>query len=246
MSAVLSLKNVSFQVGEKVLIDRVSFDVEEGSCLCIVGPSGSGKSTLIRLLNRLNVKTSGDIFYRDHPIEFYPVAELRHRIAMVFQRTSVFPGTVADNLKMVLQFRSEAKVADDDPRFVSALNHSGLASSYLSENAELLSGGEQQRLGIARALVSDPNVLLLDEPTSALDVEATHQVLHTIKSLQGQMTVVMVNHRLEEVEAVATHVAMIDGGKIVEMGTVDEFFHHPQTERLKAFLAAYRRQGGSE
>ena len=246
MTAVLNLKNVSFQVGEKLLIDRVSFDVEEGSCLCIVGPSGSGKSTLIRLLNRLNVKTSGDIFYRNHPIEFYSVSELRHRIAMVFQHTSVFPGTVADNLKMVLQFRSEAKVADDDPRFVSALNHSGLASSYLSENAELLSGGEQQRLGIARALVSDPNVLLLDEPTSALDVEATHQVLHTIKSLQGQMTVVMVNHHLEEVEAVATHVAMIDGGKIVEMGTVEEFFHHPKTDRLKAFLAAYRRQGGSE
>ena len=246
MTAVLSLKNVSFQVGEKVLIDRGSFDVQEGSCLCIVGPSGSGKSTLIRLFNRLNVKTSGDIFYRDHPIEFYPVSELRHRIAMVFQRTSVFPGSVADNLKMALQFRSKEKVADDDPRFVSALNHSGLASSYLSENAELLSGGEQQRMGIARALVTDPHVLCLDEPTSALDVEAAHQVVNTIKSLRDKMTVVMVNHRLEEVEEVATHVAMIDAGKIVEIGTVDEFFHHPKTDRLKAFLAAYRRQGGSE
>jgi ABC-type methionine transport system ATPase subunit len=101
-------------------------------------------------------------------------------------------------------------------------------------------------MGIARALVTDPHVLCLDEPTSALDVEAAHQVVNTIKSLRDKMTVVMVNHRLEEVEEVATHVAMIDAGKIVEIGTVDEFFHHPQTDRLKAFLAAYRRQGGSE
>ena len=171
MTAVLSLKNVSFQVGEKVLIDRVSFDVQEGSCLCIVGPSGSGKSTLIRLFNRLNVKTSGDIFYRDHPIEFYPVSELRHRIAMVFQRTSVFPGSVADNLKMALQFRSKEKVADDDPRFVSALNHSGLASSYLSENAELLSGGEQQRIAIARTMLRNAPILVLDEATAFADPE---------------------------------------------------------------------------
>ena len=128
---------------------------------------------------------------------------------------------------------------------MTALNQSGLASSYLAEQAELLSGGEQQRMGIARALVTEPHVLCLDEPTSALDVEAALQVVNTIKSLRDKMTVVMVNHRLEEVEEVATHVAMIDAGKIVEIGTVDEFFHHPKTDRLKAFLAAYRRQGGS-
>ena len=243
MATVLSLKNVSFKVGEKVLIDNVSFDVEEGACLCIVGPSGSGKSTLIRLFNRLNVKTSGDIFYQEKPLEFYPVSELRHRIAMVFQRTSVFPGTVADNLKLALQFKSKEAVSDDDERLSNALKQSGLSLSYLSTNAELMSGGEQQRMGIARALVTEPSVLLLDEPTSALDVEAAHQVVKTVKSLRQKMTVLMVNHRLEEVEQVATHVAMIDGGKIVEMAPVKQFFHEPKTDRLKAFLAAYRQPG---
>lgn len=243
MATVLSLKNVSFKVGEKVLIDNVSFDVEEGACLCIVGPSGSGKSTLIRLFNRLNVKTSGDIFYQEKPLEFYSVSELRHRIAMVFQRTSVFPGTVADNLKLALQFKSKEAVSDDDERLSNALKQSGLSPSYLSTNAELMSGGEQQRMGIARALVTEPSVLLLDEPTSALDVEAAHQVVKTVKSLRQKMTVLMVNHRLEEVEQVATHVAMIDGGKIVEMAPVKQFFHEPKTDRLKAFLAAYRQPG---
>ncbi|MBO7174046.1 MAG: phosphate ABC transporter ATP-binding protein [Burkholderiaceae bacterium] len=243
MGSVLSLRGVNFQVGDKRLIDDVSMEIEQGSCFCIVGPSGSGKSTLIRLFNRLNVKTSGDILYRDHPIEFYPVSQLRHRIGMVFQRTTVFPGTVADNLKLALQFQNAKTI--ESSRFTTVLQQAGLKPAYLSENAELLSGGEQQRLGIARALVIEPDVLCLDEPTSALDVEAAHQVIDTVKSLRGKMTVVMVNHRLEEVEEVATHVALIDGGKIIEMGTSDEFFQHPQTDRLKAFLAAYRRKGGA-
>lgn len=242
MGSVLNLKNVSFQVGDQRLIDNVSMQIDEGSCVCIVGPSGSGKSTLIRLLNRLNVKTSGDILYLDRPIESYSVQDLRRRIGMVFQRTSVFPGTVLENLKLALHFREE-KGSVDDELFLEALSQAGLDSDFLHKNAELLSGGEQQRMGIARALVSSPHVLCLDEPTSALDVEAAHQVIQTVKKLREKMTVIMVNHRLEEVESVATHVAMIDHGRIVEMGTVETFFHNPQTDRVKTFLAAYRRQG---
>ena len=243
MSTVLSLLNVSFQAAEKVLIDNVSFDIEEGACLCIIGPSGCGKSTLIRMFNRLNVKTAGEILYRNMPIESYTVSELRHQIAMVFQRTSVFPGTVADNLKLAFQFNTKALVEQEEDLFISALHQAGLNSSYLSKNAQLLSGGEQQRLGIARALVTDAQVICLDEPTSALDVEAANLVVDSIKALRGQKTVVMVNHRLEEVEEVATHVAMIDSGKIVEMGTVEEIFKNPKSNRLKAFLVAYRKSG---
>lgn len=245
MSTLLQIENAVFAANGKPVIDSVSFTVPEGSCLCIVGPSGSGKSSLLRLFNRLNVKTSGEILFKGEPIESVPVPTLRRRIGMVFQKTTVFSGTVADNLRMVLDLagKKPGEMLTNEERFamLAAVKAAGLTEDDLQRNAQTMSGGEQQRVGIARALMSQPDVLLMDEPTASLDVEAIGRVLQTVKSLRGKCTVLMVNHHLEEVEAVATHVLMLDKGRIVELADTDTFFKHPESDRLKAFLAAYRR-----
>lgn len=243
MPNLFELKDASFRVKDKTIIDGVTFSIPEGGCFCIVGPSGSGKSSIVRMLNRLNRKTSGEILYLGKPIESYNVQKLRREVAMVFQKTSVFEGTVADNLRMVLELAGEKHIAMDDVRLAQALAAAGLTHEALHATAATMSGGEQQRVGIARALMTQPKVLLMDEPTASLDVEAANKVLATVKKLSRTITVIMVNHHLVEVKKVATHVAMIDHGKLVETADVDKFFNHPQTERLQTFLNAYHKLG---
>ena len=240
---MFKLTDLCFEPSGRLVTDHVTLDIPAGSCFCFVGPSGCGKSSLIRLLNRLNVKTSGEVLFDGKPIESYDVRVLRRQVAMVFQKTCVFEGTVRDNLMLALELADEIDDPTIETRLAECLSAAGLPESALSVNAELMSGGEQQRLGIARALLTRPKVLLLDEPTASLDVEATQIVMQTIKSLRSDRTIVMVNHHLEEVEDVATHVAMVDKGRIVEVADVDSFFNNPRTERVKAFLAAYRRYG---
>ncbi len=247
MGAVFQFKHTSYKVGEKTLINDVTFDVPQGSCFCIVGPSGSGKSTLLRLFNRLNEASSGFVIFDEKPLKSINPQTLRREVAMVFQRVTVFDGTVADNLKVFFSLVGETSVSDDDARIVSALRIAQLEESCLDQNAQLLSGGEQQRLGLARALLSQPKVLLLDEPTASLDVEVARKVFGQIQALLPETTVIMVNHNLSEVRSIATHVAMIDRGSIVEVADVKSFFHSPKSERVKAFLSVNQQSkaGGS-
>jgi putative ABC transport system ATP-binding protein len=189
----------------------------------VVGPSGSGKTSLLRLLNRLDEPSAGEIFLDGHPIGDIPVRRLRRRVGFVFQTPVMFPGTVHDNLQFAVRWADATQTAasiDED----ALLQSVGLDSSYISRIAGDLSGGERQRVAVARALVARPEVLLLDEPTAALDGQVA---LHLVRMLAGlchsvRISIVMVTHRIEEVEAVATYVIECREGRIVRAENCQE------------------------
>ena len=162
--------------GGSVVLRDLTLDLPRGGITALVGPSGAGKTSLIRLLNRLDDPTRGEVAFDGRPITDYPVAALRRRVGFVFQAPAMFPGTVADNLRTAVELGGAGAAADAPPaeRVLAAVE---LSPDYASRVAERLSGGEQQRVSLARALMTHPEVLLLDEPTSALDPEVAERLL---------------------------------------------------------------------
>lgn len=159
--------DVVVRFGDAVVLDHVTASVDDGgSVTCLLGPSGAGKSTLLRLCNRLEVPTSGRIRFRGQDLAARDPLQLRREVGMVFQRPTLFPGTVRDNLCV-------ARADRDQAAFIAALERSRLSAAFLDRPADELSGGEAQRACLARTLVTEPDVLLMDEPTSALDPTAT-------------------------------------------------------------------------
>jgi putative ABC transport system ATP-binding protein len=213
-----------------MVLRDVTLDIPRGELVALIGPSGAGKSSLVRLLNRLDDPTSGVIRYAGQPITSYPVRALRRRVGFVFQAPTMFPGTVADNLR--------AAAVVSDARLVEALVSVELDESYLPREAARLSGGEQQRVSIARALVAAPEVLLLDEPTSALDPEVAERFMGTVARLSREhgLSLVMVTHRLAEARAWSDSTIMLDAGRVVEHGPTAALFAAPREERTRAFI----------
>ena len=203
----------------KAIVNDVSFDVNTGELLAIVGPSGAGKTSLLRLLNRLDEPTSGTVLLQGNDYREIPTRELRRRVGMVMQRPFVFRGTVVENLRFGPQ-QQDRKL--DDEQIENLLRAVGL-SGYASEDVGHLSGGEAQRVCFARALANEPAVLLLDEPTSSLDEAAKLEVEAVIGKISAQgVTSVLVTHDLHQARRLATRVARLDAGKLTRIGTVSE------------------------
>ncbi|MCK4547541.1 MAG: ATP-binding cassette domain-containing protein [Candidatus Eisenbacteria sp.] len=193
------------------ILKDVSFSVEAGELLTIVGPSGAGKSTLLRLLAHLESPTQGRILLNQTPLDDIPLPDLRSRLGMVFQVPALFEGTVAENVLYGLQLRG----ASDPGRAREILDRVGLGEDLLEREAMLLSVGEQQRVTLARALVLDPDVLLIDEPTSALDPASTAHISRLIRDLNEQMglTVVQISHDVHVARQCGGNVLLlVDGG----------------------------------
>ena len=221
-------------------LDGVDMDVERGEVVVIIGPSGSGKSTLLRSLNLLEVPTSGqiivggtDLMDRKTNINLH-----RQKMGMVFQHFNLFPHmTVLKNMTLAPTKLLKKSKAEAEKRAMELLHTVGLAdraNAYPSQ----LSGGQKQRIAIVRALCMQPEVMLFDEPTSALDPEMVGEVLEVMKDLARKgMTMLVVTHEMGFAREVATRVIFMDGGVIVEQGTPTEIFDHPQSDRLKSFLA---------
>ncbi|HEX2704597.1 MAG TPA: ATP-binding cassette domain-containing protein [Candidatus Lustribacter sp.] len=207
MSPALSFEDVVVvRAGARVL-DGVSFAVPSAAVTVIRGPSGSGKSSLLRLANRLDVPASGVVRYRGSDTAGLDVRELRRRVGMVFQRPTAFAGTVRENLAV-------ARAATDE-RMSAALAQAALGPELLSRNAAELSGGELQRVCLARTLLTGPNVLLLDEPTSALDEEAAATFEAAARGLvAGGTTALWVTHDRAQIERMAEHVLTLTDGKV--------------------------------
>src|SRR5271154_1197353 len=178
-AVILRPEHLGRRVGEKWIVQDVSLEVRCGELLGIVGPSGSGKSSLLRLLNRLDEPTSGTVFLEDQDYRQIPPQELRRRVGMVTQRPFLFPGNIAANLRFGPAQRGETL---PDSEIASLLERVGLPG-FASRNVANLSGGEQQRVSLARALANRPEILLLDEPTSALDEHAKIGVEELIRNL---------------------------------------------------------------
>ena len=210
VSAGFCFEDVSVVVdGGAAILDHVDLLLPGRGLTVVAGPSGSGKSTLLRLCNRLEVPTAGRILLDGEPIAAMDPLVLRRRAGMVFQRPVVFAGTVRDNLCV-----AKTDVADDEA--AAALARVGLAASFLERQADDLSGGEAQRMCIARTLLTDPDILLMDEATSALDVDARLVVEQLIVRLVADgLTVVWVTHDLEQAERLADRTVVVLAGRIV-------------------------------
>jgi putative ABC transport system ATP-binding protein len=186
----------------------VSLDIPPGGITVVLGPSGSGKSTLLRLCNRLEVPTQGTVSYRGRLLDSLDPLELRREVGMVFQRPVLFGGSVRDNL-------AEANGHASEGVFEQALSRAALDASFLDRPAGELSGGEAQRVCLARSLMAGPEVLLMDEPTSSLDGAAVQRLEHLSRSLaQAGMPVVWVTHDLGQMERIADHAVVLVGGTV--------------------------------
>jgi putative ABC transport system ATP-binding protein len=200
---------VSVQAGEQRILREVTLRLPRSGLTCVAGPSGSGKSTLLRLCNRLEVPTAGRLLLDGADVAGLDVLALRRRAGMVFQRPVTFAGTVDDNLRV-------ADPAAQPDRLGAVLDQVGLDPGLRARQADDLSGGEAQRLCIARALLTDPDILLLDEATSALDVDARLVVEDLARRLvAGGLTVVWVTHDLDQAERLGDRTVVVVGGAVL-------------------------------
>ena len=224
--------------GLEVLKD-ISVQIHKGDVMCIIGPSGSGKSTFLRCLNLLEKPSSGRIVFAGDDLTDKRVDLNLHRqkMGMVFQQFNLFPHmSVLRNLTCAPMMLRNVPEAQAKAKAMELLERVGLADradAYPSQ----LSGGQKQRVAIVRALCTEPDVMLFDEPTSALDPEMVGEVLDVMKELaKASMTMVVVTHEMGFAREVSNRVLFLDEGRIVEQGTPQEIFDHPQSERLQSFL----------
>lgn len=212
-------------------------DIRQNEFTVLLGPSGSGKSTLLRMLNCLNSPTSGEIYFDDKPLTDYDLAHLRKRVGMVFQSPTMINGTVKENLTMTQKWIKDGNIIADT-ELTQILEQVGLDSNFLDKDARSLSGGEQQRIALARVLLNKPEVLLLDEPTANLDPQLANKILKLVNQLYRdlKLTVILVSHNHQIIKQFAKRVAYLVDGKIIEDGG-GEIISNPQTAAAQAFIA---------
>ena len=227
-------------------LDGISIDVNKGDVMVIIGPSGSGKSTFLRSLNLLEVPTSGSIVFEGVDItkkrgpdgKKLNIDLHRQKMGMVFQHFNLFPHkTILQNMTVAPIKVKGMPQADAEKKAMDLLTRVGLVDRAEAYPIQL-SGGQKQRVAIVRALAMEPDVMLFDEPTSALDPEMVGEVLDVMKKLAIEgMTMVVVTHEMGFAREVGNRVIFMDEGKILEEGTPDEVFNHPQNPRLQDFLS---------
>ena len=256
--AYLEVKELYKSYSKSEILKGISFDLEEGEVLTIIGSSGSGKTTALRCLNFLEIADKGDIKINGNvifsggnkKIKDNELRSNRLHLGLVFQSFNLFPQYNAfENIKLPLMLRENEKKkkkenykteAEIENIVYDLLNKVGLKDKALSYPCEL-SGGQQQRIAIARAVALDPDILCFDEPTSALDPLLTVEVLNVINDIKKTLkkTMIIVTHEMEFARRISDKVIFMDEGKIIEKGTAKEVFESPKSELLKQFLASY-------
>ncbi len=236
---LLKLENINKKFGKKEVLKNISFEVHDKEIVAIVGPSGSGKSTLLRCINMIDPPTSGIIKYDKYNImkKNIDINKYRMNVGMVFQQFNLFSHlTVIENITLVpikLGLLTKEKAYKKGEKL---LNDIGLLTKE-NEKPINLSGGEQQRVAIVRALMMEPKLLLFDEPTSSLDPQMTREVLELIKKIATTgMNMMIVSHELNFVKEVATRILFIKEGKIIFDGPKEEFFNNKDNQDIKDFL----------
>ena len=251
MNEMIKAENIRKSFGDTEVLKDISFTLEKGEVLSIIGPSGSGKSTLLRIITQLETADGGSLsiggeslFEDRNGVAVYRKEKERRRIALrtglVFQSFNLFPHfSVLRNVTEAERAVLKMDKAEAEDKAMKLLRRMGLedkAKAYPSE----LSGGQKQRVSIARALALDPEVLFFDEPTSALDPELTREILHVIRDLaEDKMTMVVVTHEMNFARGISSWAAFMDGGVIVEEGKPEELFVSPQKERTRKFLSSF-------
>jgi len=222
---LLETRGLSRQMGERMLVDDVSVEISVGGILAVVGPSGAGKSSFLRLLNRLDEPTGGVVLVKGEDYRSIRPQQLRRRIGMVLQTAYLFPGTVADNIAFGPRQRRE-EIGHSQ---ISALLERVGLPRFGTRDVDHLSGGEAQRVALARTLANAPEALLLDEPTSALDGASVHEIEALVLGLveERRMACVIVTHNPAQAVRMAERTMLIEAGKLVAIGPTREIVHDP-------------------
>ena len=226
--------------GEEVaILAGISFSARPGEITAIVGPSGGGKSTLVRFVNRLDEPTSGRIWLDWEDVSALDPLQLRRRVGMVLQKPFMFEGTVLANLQRPFLYRNAPPPGAGSGEVLGVLELARLSPELLERDARTLSLGQQQRVSLARALITGPQVLLLDEPTSALDRPTSDRLAATLQEIcrSQRLTVILVTHDLRLAERVADYLLYLEGGQILEEGKTEDLLIRPKTAELVRFLA---------
>jgi len=233
---ILKVSEVSREIAgngtRKKTVDSISFNFQKCRNYNIIGPSGAGKSSFLRLLNRLDDPTSGEIYFKQKPLTLYKPTELRKNISFLFQEPYLFPGKVKDNLEYC-----QKDCTDGDIKF--HLERVGVNHAFAQKDVAELSVGERQRVAIARSLMMKPDILLLDEPTSSLDPSSAKTIEKLILSLlaEADLTTIIVTHNPEQARRMGGVTLLLVSGQLAESGETNELLTDPKTELGKKYVS---------
>lgn len=243
---VIKIKDFSIFYGDFNAVKNVTLNIEAYKITAMIGPSGCGKTTLLRSLNRMNdlivnCRTEGEALFHgvDINAKDTDVIELRRRIGMVFQKPNPFPSSIYENVAYGPKVRGTKKKSNLDEIVYNALDRAALwdeVKDKLNESGLSISGGQMQRLCIARSLAQKPEVLLFDEPTSALDPIATAKIEELIVTLKKTVTIVIVTHNMQQAARISDYTAFMYLGEMVEFGNTDTLFVHPQHKLTEDYI----------
>ena len=227
-------------------LKNINLTIKESEITVFIGPSGSGKTTLLKMINRLEDNTTGEVKINGKNVKDYNIHKMRWDIGYALQQVALFPHmTVEENIAIVPELKKWKK-EKIDARINELLNMVGLESEkYRKRNPSELSGGEAQRVGIARALAADPKIILMDEPFSALDPITRANLQEDVKKLQKQIhkTIVFVTHDIEEAFLLGDKICIIQDGELVQAGTKHEIISNPKNDFVKKFIAIKKKEG---
>jgi putative ABC transport system ATP-binding protein len=236
MGPTIRIENLILERDQRPILNGVQMAIGAGEIVCLLGPSGGGKSSLLRCINRLTEPPAGTVFLADTDVTAVDVLALRRQVGMVFQKVSLFPGTVAENVAYGATIQKRSLPPADVRRLLTLAD---LPAEFAEQDSQSLSGGEAQRVAIVRALATEPSALLLDEPTSALDPAATRHVEETMLKLRQELglTLLWVTHLPEQAQRIADRVYLLVEGQVVDEGKPNHLFR-PDSDHLAAAFAA--------
>ena len=241
---IITVNNLNLWYGQTQALKHISMDIPEKSITALIGPSGCGKSTFLKTLNRMNdlvqgVKITGEVSYHGENIFETEVNNLRKQVGMVFQKPNPFPMSIYDNIAYGPRTHGIRNKAQLDEIVEKALKGAAIwdeVKDRLKKNALGMSGGQQQRLCIARALAVEPEVLLMDEPTSALDPISTSRIEDLAMELKEKYTIVIVTHNMQQAVRISDQTAFFLLGDLVEYGSTEEMFSSPRDKRTEDYI----------
>ncbi|MBT2582308.1 phosphate ABC transporter ATP-binding protein PstB [Planococcus sp. ISL-109] len=245
--SVYSTRQLNLWYGNNHALKNIDLEIEENEVTAIIGPSGCGKSTYLKTLNRMvelvpSVKTSGEIHYRGRNIfdANYGVEELRTRVGMVFQKPNPFPKSIYDNIAYGPRIHGIKNRKILDEIVEKSLRGAAIwdeVKDRLNENAYGISGGQQQRICIARTLAIEPDVILMDEPTSALDPISTLKIEELVQELKEQYSIIIVTHNMQQAARISDKTAFFLNGEVIEYDRTDTIFSNPADKRTEDYIS---------
>lgn len=241
---MIEIKNVTKNVGNKVILDDINLLVEKGTLVVLIGSSGCGKTTTLKLINKLIKPTSGEIYIDNKPISKENTIELRRKIGYVIQNTGLFPHlTIKENIELIPRLKKEKSIEEIEKTTTELLQMVGLKyEDYINKYPSELSGGQQQRIGVARAIATDAEIILMDEPFSALDPITRTSLQEQLFTLQDELkkTIIFVTHDMDEALKIADKICIMNQGKIAQYDTPENILRHPANEFVKNFIGLDR------